>query len=273
MKQAGGNICKFVTRQSGEQLTTINFVLEKDAAINGIRQLRSCDIMYLTVSGSGHLVTDTRSFELTPGTLFFTFTGVPYTIRNDDDMVYMYISFRGRRAAELYSQFGISHTMCVFPGYSGLVSFWKNAIGRAAEQNLDLISESVLLYSFSQMTRPDGQNRENLAEKMIHIIETEFTDSGFTLDACAEKLGYNAKYASRIFRQSVGVTFSEYLRNERIRHAVFLIEQGVCVVKNVALLSGYSDPLYFSNVFRQTVGVPPSEYIAEQGGHNDQGAS
>lgn len=269
MRQTGPNICKYVTRQSDEQLTTINFVLEQNAAADGIKQLQSCDIMYLMVSGSGRLVTDTQSFELTTGTLFFTFTGVPYTIIDTDNMVYMYISYRGRRAYELYGQFDISQSRCVFPGYSGLVSFWKNAIGRAAERNLDLISESVLLYSFSRMTKPDGQSRENLTEKMIHMIETEFTDSGFTLDSCAEKLGYNAKYISRIFRQGAGVTFSEYLRDARIRHAIFLIEQGVSVVKNVAILSGYSDPLYFSNVFHQSVGVPPSEYILRHGKQDD----
>ena len=44
------------------------------------------------------------------------------------------------------------------------------------------------------------------------------------------------------------MTFSDYVKNIRIRHAVFLIEQGVRVVKNVALLSGFSDPLYFSHL-------------------------
>ena len=143
MRQTGPNICKYVTRQSDEQLTTINFVLEQNAAVDGIKQLRSCDIMYLMVSGSGRLVTDTQSFELTAGTLFFTFTGVPYTIIDTDNMVYMYISYRGRRASELYGQFDISQSRCVFPGYSGLVSFWKNAIRWLGSQ-LPLQTQAVL---------------------------------------------------------------------------------------------------------------------------------
>jgi transcriptional regulator GlxA family with amidase domain len=60
------------------------------------------------------------------------------------------------------------------------------------------------------------------------------------------------------------MTFSDYVKNIRIRHAVFLIEQGVRVVKNVALLSGFSDPLYFSGCFRKIVGMSPTEYIAKQ---------
>ena len=54
--------------------------------------------------------------------------------------------------------------------------------------------------------------------------------------------------------------FSEYLRLVRVKHAVMLIENGVTSVKNVASLSGFSDPLYFSKVFTESVGVSPSEY-------------
>ncbi len=64
----------------------------------------------------------------------------------------------------------------------------------------------------------------------------------------------------------MGTTFSEYLKTLRLRHAVFLIEQGITSVKNVALLSGYRDPLYFSKVFRQSLGVSPSEFIEQKTG-------
>jgi len=263
MKEA--NICKFVTDSTEKQLTTINFVLEQTAANSNGKLLRSYDTMYLIISGTGRLITDMQCEELTAGTLFFTFTGIPFTLEGTDSLVYMYISFRGRRAAALYEQIGITHERCVFPGYAGLVSFWKNAILRAVDSNLGLISESVLLYTFSQMIIPVGQEKENLIGNIIHLIDTEFTDSSFTLESCAGKLGYNPKYISRIFSERVGVTFSEYLKDTRMKHAVFLIEQGVCIVKNIAFLSGYNDSLYFSHVFHQTIGMTPSEYILMRG--------
>ena len=46
----------------------------------------------------------------------------------------------------------------------------------------------------------------------------------------------------------------------RIKYAVSLLEHGIDSVKNVAFLSGFSDPLYFSNVFKKVVGVSPKEY-------------
>ena len=39
------------------------------------------------------------------------------------------------------------------------------------------------------------------------------------------------------------------------------MEQGVASVKNVAILSGFEDALYFSKVFKQAEGITPSEYI------------
>ena len=51
-----------------------------------------------------------------------------------------------------------------------------------------------------------------------------------------------------------------YLRTLRIKHAVTLMDFGVQSVKNVALLSGFSDPLYFSTVFKKQMGITPKEY-------------
>jgi AraC-like DNA-binding protein len=52
------------------------------------------------------------------------------------------------------------------------------------------------------------------------------------------------------------------LRALRIKYAVSLFDRGLDAVKNVAVLSGFSDPLYFSNVFKRTVGMSPKEYLS-----------
>ena len=56
-------------------------------------------------------------------------------------------------------------------------------------------------------------------------------------------------------------TSKQYLREIRIRHAVFLMEQGVVSVNNVALLSGFGDALYFSKVFSDVMEISPKIYI------------
>ena len=44
-----------------------------------------------------------------------------------------------------------------------------------------------------------------------------------------------------------------HLEDVRIKYAISLFNEGLDSVKNVALLSGFSDPLYFSKVFAKSV--------------------
>ena len=58
-----------------------------------------------------------------------------------------------------------------------------------------------------------------------------------------------------------GIT--EYLNTVRIQQACALMEQGFTSIKDIALLCGYKDPLYFSRVFKKEMKVSPREHLAE----------
>ena len=58
-----------------------------------------------------------------------------------------------------------------------------------------------------------------------------------------------------VFKEDVGSSFTEYVKNIRIQYAVFLMEHGITTVKNLALLCGFTDPYYFSNVFKEVVAI------------------
>jgi transcriptional regulator GlxA family with amidase domain len=44
------------------------------------------------------------------------------------------------------------------------------------------------------------------------------------------------------------------------------MEEGLVSVKNIAILSGFHDPLYFSKVFTESEGISPKNYIAKVNG-------
>jgi len=261
VKSSRENICKFVTESTESSFITLNFVFEKKNTNNGKAYIRSSNCVGLCCSGNGTLKVCEKNCSIIPGTLFFTFTGEQSGISGDDTFEYMYISFKGTKSDELFDRFGINSANRVFDGYETLIPFWQSALSKADSKNLDLLSESVLLYTFSQMSQCDRNSEQYLIGSIIKHIEDCFADLSLSLSSTAESLGYNPKYISRIFSKNVGTTFSEYLKNTRIKHAVFLMENGVTTVKNVALLSGYSDPLYFSNVFKSSVGMSPSEFL------------
>ena len=82
----------------------------------------------------------------------------------------------------------------------------------------------------------------------------------------AKALKYDPKYLSALFKDKVGITFTEYLRDVRCRHAAFLFDEGINSVKSVAILSGFSDALYFSKIFKRETGISPTDYIKKASG-------
>ena len=256
------NICKFVQASSGASLITKNFVFEK--SMEQRTGLPQYHCMYLVVSGKGRLRTEAVSAELHAGNLFFTFAQIPYSIESVEDMQYMYITFAGERSSELFSRFQITPHNCVFEGLEGISAFWQSALVKASEKNLDLISESVLFWTFGEMTAMEHPQKDSIVGNLLKYVEDHFPDHRLSLLSLSEELGYNSKYLSRVFKNAMGISFSQYLTNTRIQHAIFLMEQGVTAVKNVSLLCGFKDPFYFSNVFKAAVGISPSDFIKKQ---------
>lgn len=255
------NICKFITATSNDKLIIKNFVFETQADKIGVLKSLEENAIYLVTNGSGIFQTDAIKKEICAGNIFFSFSHLPFKIENRDNINFMYISFEGGRCEELFTRFGITPNNCIFEGHEGLTSFWQNSLVKANENNLDLISEAVLLYTLGEMVPTRFNENEKPLNVIKKYIEDNFTNSELSLSVAAEAIGYNSKYISRIFKREMGISFSSYLTNLRIQNAIFLIEQGVTAIKNVALLSGYKDPLYFSNVFKNMVGMSPTDYI------------
>lgn len=255
------NICKFVTTTSEKQIFTTNFVLENELeCLRNIYHMQNYSVR-LVLSGKGKISTENTSGKLQTGTVFFTFPDVSYHIDVDGDFKCMYITFHGLRAQELLQRFRITPENCVFEGHDGLLAFWQNCLSKASENNLDLISESVLLYTFAQISPPIITGKQRLMDDILEYIEENFKETSLNLSTLAQHLGYHPKYLSKVFKDELGTSFTEYVKNIRIQHAVFLMERGITTVKNLTLLCGFTDPYYFSNVFKAVVGMSPRKYV------------
>lgn len=262
------NICKFNQARSSD-LNCTRFVYETHNAQAEPKCAATCQVGLVT-SGSGMLTAALDALPLTVGDLFCIAEGERFSISGGADFTYYYVCFHGRRAEELAGRFGFAHRVCVHAvdAEGRLAAFCADCLQQAGADNLDIWSEAVLLYLLGHLHAPQ-KPRNDLLRQMITLTNEQFASPGFSLATLSETLGYDAKYLSFLFKRRQGIRFTEYLRDLRIKHAVFLMEEGVVSVKNVALLSGFGDALYFSKIFKAAMGSSPKEYIETLHGAGD----
>ncbi|HBF15441.1 MAG TPA: hypothetical protein DDW30_07150 [Clostridiales bacterium] len=262
------NICLFVPYHKDYQsIHTVNFVLETEPQMYPSFRTESLYKVHLVRTGNGFLHTMGSVQPLSEGDIFFTFAGTPYRPESGENFSYQYVSFLGARANQIMERLGISPAHSVYPNCSALTDFWQKGLSVPSDLT-DLISESVLLYTFSYignrvLSQKDSEERsDDLYLKLKKYIDDNFNDPELSLTSISEAITYHPKYLSALFKRRMGIGISEYISIARIQNACTLINQGLFCVSEIAALSGFRDALYFSKVFKKKIGLSPRSYIA-----------
>jgi len=264
------NICRFVPyHKDYHSVHTINFVYEQEEKkFEGLFE-HSVYTMHYVCKGTGILHKKNSEQKLMAGDIFFRFPGEISAIESVENFEYMYISFLGSRGNMILDKLNITKNNCIFHNYEEIEDFWKKGISKNTEFS-DLISESVLLYTFSVMgekiLQHDKKSKKanNTVLTIKRYIDDNFSDSDLSTDKISKVLSYNKKYISTAFKNEMNVGIVDYINTIRIQVACTLPEQGITSVKDIATLCGYTDSLYFSKVFKKKMSISPKKYIEQK---------
>ncbi len=264
MEELKTNTCKFSNGYKKERdIVILNFVRETDFS-NPTFVSRSDFRFHIVASGEGCFSTFNRRYDLEAGDVFLTNPSTSYSVSSKNNLEMYYISFLGLNGYDLIERTDLGKKPFI-KRKSDLLPFWKEQFEFAEKDNIDLIAESVLLYSFGHlciMTQQNGfAKRETTVLLIKKQLDDNFTDPGIELNRICRENYYNPKYISTAFKKVVGMTFSTYLLQLRLNNTSNLIENGLTSIKQIALLSGFSDANYFARVFKKTFGITPTEYI------------
>ncbi len=81
--------------------------------------------------------------------------------------------------------------------------------------------------------------------------------SELTTARVAAEAGVHPVHFARVFRREHGCTVGEYVRRQRVRHALGLLSDTSLPLAEVALAAGFADQSHLTRVFRQTLGSTP----------------
>lgn len=99
----------------------------------------------------------------------------------------------------------------------------------------------------------------NRLHKVLNDIHMHYTDK-ITLHELAEKLHMNYYYLSRLFRQTTGISFQEYITNLRLDKSLSLLAKPRYTVSRAAMECGFPTLKAFTHSFKSKYNMLPSEY-------------
>lgn len=101
--------------------------------------------------------------------------------------------------------------------------------------------------------------RHKVIEQVVQYLDTHVCED-IGHDAIAAKYHLHPGYLSRLFKQEMGETLTEYLLRIKVERAAQLLKQGDYKIGEVARMVGYSASSYFSIMFKKYTGYSPREY-------------
>jgi len=116
-----------------------------------------------------------------------------------------------------------------------------------------------ILTSCNNVSNGRDESSNDAIEASKKYIEANFTKN-ITLEDVSREVNISTYYLSRIFKETTGSNFIDYLTGLRIEKAKELLSTTQYSMKEICQMSGYVDPNYFSKLFKKIVGVTPTEY-------------
>lgn len=230
---------------------------------------RSFVLLKHTLSGSGRLRFEDRTFVLEPGsTMLIT---VPhdhrYWLPTNTSWGFFWLSFHGHEAIHI-----CKHIISVA---GPVLRLSEPTLAATARLALDVLNGRVTTatqtssraYDLIMQLHGDvesGPVRETSErtpdlERVISYARDHLAEP-IGVDDLARVSGYSRFHFGRRFRESEGIPPSEFVRNERMLTAARLLAETTLPIATIAEESGYADASYFTKVFRRVYGMPPKAF-------------
>lgn len=115
----------------------------------------------------------------------------------------------------------------------------------------------IASYARAAEARAKAQQKR-MVERTIEYMHAHYMRD-ISLEACADLAGTTPYTLSKLFKQTTGVNFIDYLTDIRIGKAKALLRESDKKITDIAEEVGYQ-PGYFNRIFKKHVGVPPGKF-------------
>jgi AraC-like DNA-binding protein len=219
----------------------------------------------IILSGEGTYTVDGVEYPIKKGMLFFMSPFNFHSVKTINSNIYN-IMFMGEmcdkdllyKASLSKSGAGIMLDGNDLSVISSFVDELENAEKKGNSEYMLYLMNTILAKICTISSK--GANTElSKLQKGVLYIHQNFR-SGITLTDVADVLNVTPSYMSRIFTESLGVTFKHYLNDIRYNYAMRLLVHSDMSATEICFESGFNDYANFSRSFKKKFGVSPGQF-------------
>ncbi len=143
--------------------------------------------------------------------------------------------------------------------YNGVCTFLLNI-------RLENTSSETLLEQYLTAAKPLFQTSKNNNEKITTVVDTvvQYIDSHLGEDLSLTKVStmvfHNPSYFSKLFKQTMGIGYCEYVTKIRMKCAQSLLRTTSQKIGDISRQVGFDSIPYFNKTFKKSFGCTPQEY-------------
>lgn len=186
-------------------------------------------------------------------------------IVNFERLTQIKVSFREEKEMMGLQEYGDSHDVeilikigVVDLGYLVAKGPFSQKKANAVKSMLEMASKHIA----QQLTQPMQGNEKVLPAVILAATETirNNYDQPMRLSDLAAGLSISTERLSRLFKDSLGINYSDYLNEVRLDHCKKLLRHSTESISEIALKCGFQSLSQFNRRFRDSESISPRQY-------------
>jgi AraC-like DNA-binding protein len=131
---------------------------------------------------------------------------------------------------------------------------------------LNLMENTLLMFGRHAHPAPEDEVLKNSLHDIRRQLEMDFNQS-VTLEELAAQTGLSVSHFCAKFKQAFGNSAIDYLIEQRMQQAAYLLYDQNLKIQEIAKRVGYDDVFHFSKLFKKHHGQSPRALRKEQLGN------
>jgi len=135
------------------------------------------------------------------------------------------------------------------------------ALEEETREQLISAVDQVLQQAFTQINGlRENKSTHTVLQQIKQYIEDHYSDVELSLTMLSERYEISPKYLSRMFHETFGMKFIEFVTQVRMEKAERLLNQSDDAIQDIGRAVGYDQSLTFIRVFKKHTGETPGQY-------------